>query len=45
MFCEDFWLFRGLGIWAVKILLLYLYNNLKQSDYGNNEKCYYACRG
>lgn len=46
MFCEDFWLFRGgAGIWTVKILLLYLYNNLKQSDYGNNEKCYYACRG
>lgn len=38
MFCEDFRLFRGgAGIWTVKILLLYLYNNLKQSDYGNNE--------
>ena len=30
----GFWLLRwgGAGIWAVKILLLYLYNNLKQSD-------------
>lgn len=29
MFCWFFWLFRGLGIWAVKILLLYLYNDYK----------------
>lgn len=36
MFCWFFWLFRGLGIWAVKILLLYLYNDLKQLDYGRN---------
>lgn len=34
MFCEGFWLLRwgGAWIWTVKILLLYLYNNLKQSD-------------
>lgn len=33
-FVWGFWLLRwgGAGIWAVKILLLYLYNNLKQSD-------------
>lgn len=28
-FVGFFWLFRGLGIWAVKILLLYLYNDYK----------------
>lgn len=28
-FVVFFWLFRGLGIWAVKILLLYLYNDYK----------------
>lgn len=34
MFCVGFWLLRwwGAWIWTVKILLLYLYNNLKQSD-------------
>ena len=33
-FVWGFWLLRwgGAGIWAVKILLLYLCNNLKQSD-------------
>ena len=34
MFCGVFRLFSGAGIWMVKILLLYLYNNLKQLDYG-----------
>ena len=36
MFCVGFWLLRwgggGSWIWTAKILLLYLYNNLKQSD-------------
>lgn len=34
MFCVGFWLLRwgGAWIWTAKILLLYLYNNLKQSD-------------
>ena len=34
MFCGGFRLFSGAGICRVKILLLYLYNNLKQFDYG-----------